>query len=121
MSEIGWMAGVFRQRKHWVSDITRNFQHEYGITYYANCGAPCLDAADLRRLWWNWEACAICVASLMEDIEWWFSPLQDNVVHARENDALAVCGSILAAEVTDIANRHDLAVCRACLAEFTDG
>lgn len=119
MSEIGWMPGVFRQRKHWVSVLTRNFEHEYGTTYYAECGAPCLDAIDLKRLWWNWDTCAICAATTHPGVEWWLGPLQATVVHARTTDVLALCGALVVTEVADMARRHDLSACRHCVADLS--
>lgn len=118
MSEFSWMPGVFRQRKHSVSALTRKFEHESGTIYYAECGAPCLDAHDLKRLWWTWDTCAICAAATTPTAEWWSSPLQVDVVHVRTTDILAVCGSLLA-EAVEVGRRYELAACRHCLAELS--
>ncbi|MFC7612627.1 hypothetical protein ACFQV2_02145 [Actinokineospora soli] len=47
--------------------------------------------------------------------------MQDTVVHARTSDVLAVCGSLLAAEVPDLTRRHDLSACRHCLSDLSGG
>lgn len=66
----GWTVGVFRQLQHWVAPDARAMNHEFGVTYYAVCGSPCLHVPELRRIWGCWPHCAICAERVWDTATW---------------------------------------------------
>ncbi|MGH3860852.1 hypothetical protein [Actinokineospora sp.] len=117
----GWAAGVFRQLRHWATDGARTFIHDHGVTFYAVCGSPCLDAPEVRRIWWDWPSCAICAARLYDVPAWGHGVLQTDVAHAHgPRPGLAMCDTLLITDLPDITHRYDLRACTHCLDDLLD-
>ncbi|MGQ0838894.1 hypothetical protein [Actinokineospora sp.] len=123
---VGWMAGVFRQLRHWVEPDARSTSHQFGVTYYAVCGSPCLHAPDVRRIWARWPNCADCAASVpartIPSGQWGTGVLQRDVVHAWSAGAVsdggagfALCGTWLIAPGPDPTDSTRVRACSSCL------